>query len=216
MKHIFASLLLAICSSSNYTLIAYENDIVINEIMADPSPRIALPEWEYIELYNTSDSGININSWKITVGSKELSFDDDIVIQSDEYLILCHNDAVEELSSYGNCHGFSSFQITNSGNKIALIDNNDNLISSIDFDISWHTTSYKKEGGWSLEQIDAFNPCVGKANWNSSIDKKGGTPGKINSIANENVVSPKLDHVTSISSLLSSVGRISSTGYVPF
>ncbi len=199
MKHIFASLLLAICSSSNYTLIAYENDIVINEIMADPSPRIALPEWEYIELYNTSDSGININSWKITVGSKELSFDDDIVIQSDEYLILCHNDAVEELSSYGNCHGFSSFQITNSGNKIALIDNNDNLISSIDFDISWHTTSYKKEGGWSLEQIDAFNPCVGKANWKSSNDKKGGTPGTINSIANENVIYPNLEHINPIS-----------------
>lgn len=196
MKHIFISLLFAICTLFNYALCAHENDIVINEIMADPSPGIALPEWEYIELYNTSFEAININKWKIIIGKKELSFDDDIVIQSDGYLILCHNDAVEELSSYGDCHGFSSFQITNSGSNISLIDNNDNIISSVDFNISWHSTTYKKDGGWSLEQIDVFNPCAGKANWNSSNDKNGGTPGKINSIANENIILPELDHIT--------------------
>ena len=128
MKHIFISLLFAICTLFNYALCAHENDIVINEIMADPSPGIALPEWEYIELYNTSFEAININKWKIIIGKKELSFDGDIVIQSDGYLILCHNDAVEELSSYGDCHGFSSFQITNSGSNISLIDNNDNIM----------------------------------------------------------------------------------------
>lgn len=195
MKHIFTSLFIAICALLNYALSAHENDIVINEIMADPSPSIALPEWEYIELYNASDSKININKWRIIIGKKELSFNENIELQSDDYLILCHNDAVDDLSLYGKCHGFSSFQITNSGNSIALIDNNDNLISSVDFDISWHSATYKKDGGWSLEQIDAFNPCAGKANWSSSNDKKGGTPGKINSIANENIFYPKLDHI---------------------
>ena len=196
MKLIFTSLLITTYTLLNYTLIAQENDIVINEIMADPSPGIALPEWEYIELYNTSFDSININKWKIIVGKKELSFDDDIVIQSDGYLILCHNDAVEELSSYGNCYGFSSFQITNSGSNISLIDENDRLISSVDFDISWHSATYKKDGGWSLEQIDVFNPCAGKKNWGSSIDKNGGSPGTMNSIAGENVIPPKLDHIT--------------------
>ena len=196
MKLIFTSLLIATYTLLNYTLIAQENDIVINEIMADPSPGIALPEWEYIELYNTSFEAININKWKIIIGKKELSFDDDIVIQSDGYLILCHNDAVDELSAYGYCHGFSSFQITNSGSSISLIDKNDRLISSVDFDISWHSATYKKDGGWSLEQIDVFNPCAGKKNWGSSIDKKGGSPGEMNSIAGENVIPPKLDHIT--------------------
>ena len=196
MKLIFASLLIATYTLLNYTLIAHENDIVINEIMADPSPGIALPEWEYIELYNTSFEAININKWKIIIGKKELSFNDDIVIQSDGYLILCHNDAVEELSSYGDCHGFSSFQITNSGSSISLIDKNDRLISTVDFDISWHSATYKKDGGWSLEQIDVFNPCAGKKNWGSSNDRKGGSPGKMNSIAGENVIPPKLDHIT--------------------
>ncbi len=183
------------CALHNQAQVIHENDIVINEIMADPSPSIALPEWEYIELYNASVSAININKWKLILGKKELSFNENIIIQSDEYLILCHNDAIDDLSIFGKCYGFSSFQITNSRSNITLIDENGNLIASINFDISWHSTTYKKDGGWSLEQIDAFNPCAGKKNWGSSNNNKGGTPGETNSIANENVIAPKLDHI---------------------
>lgn len=195
MKHIFCTLLIMICIVSSRAQIIQENDIVINEIMADPSPAVALPEWEYIELYNASENTINIRDWTLFIGKKEYIFENDIEIQSDEYLILCHNNAVEDLSKFGNCHAFSSFQITNSGVNISLIDNNDNLISSVNFDISWHSTSYKEEGGWSLEQIDPFNPCVGKNNWGSSISKNGGTPSMPNSILNSNPIPPKLDHI---------------------
>lgn len=199
MKHIFYTLLIAVCALSNQVHASYENDIVINEIMADPSPSIALPEWEYVEFYNASDSTINIKNWKLIAGKKEFSFKEDTEIQSNEYLILCHKDALDDLSIFGKCYGFSSFQITNSGNDIRLIDENGNLISSVNFDISWHSSTYKKDGGWSLEQIDAFNPCAGKANWSSSNAKSGGTPGTINSIANENIILPKLDHINPIS-----------------
>lgn len=195
MRHIFCTLLVMICIVSSRAQIIQENDIVINEIMADPSPAVALPEWEYIELYNASENTINIRDWTLFIGKKEYIFENDIEIQSDEYLILCHNNAVEDLSKFGNCHAFSSFQITNSGVNISLIDNNDNLISSVNFDISWHSTSYKEEGGWSLEQIDPFNPCVGKNNWGSSISKNGGTPSMPNSILNNNPIPPKLDHI---------------------
>ena len=195
MRHIFCTLLIMICIVSSRAQIIQENDIVINEIMADPSPAVALPEWEYIELYNASENTINIRGWTLFIGKKEYIFENDIEIQSDEYLVLCHNNAVEDLSKFGNCHAFSSFQINNSGLNISLIDNNDKLISSVNFDISWHSTSYKEEGGWSLEQIDPFNPCVGKNNWGSSISKNGGTPSMPNSILNSNPIPPKLDHI---------------------
>lgn len=195
MKHIFCTLLIIFYLAASQAQIIQENDIVINEIMADPSPAVALPEWEYIELYNVSENTINIRDWILIIGKKEYIFENDIEIQSDEYLVLCHNNAVEDLSKFGNCHAFSSFQITNSGLNISLIDNNDNLISSVNFDISWHSTSYKEEGGWSLEQIDPYNPCVGKNNWGSSISKNGGTPSMPNSILNNNPIPPKLDHI---------------------
>lgn len=195
MKHIFTSLLIMTFALYSHAQIIHENEVVINEIMADPSPSVALPEWEYIELYNASESAININDWKIIIGKKELPFNENIIIQADEYLILCHKDALDELSAFGNCHGFSSFQITNSGSSITLVDENENLISTVNFNISWHSTSYKKDGGWSLEQIDAFNPCAGKSNWGSCNNKNGGTPGTKNSIINQNVIAPKLDHI---------------------
>lgn len=175
--------------------VAQENDIVINEIMADPTPAVALPEWEYIELYNTSDAPINIRDWILIIGKKEHIFEKDIVIQADDYLILCHDNAVIDFDKFCDCYGFSSFQITNSGTSIFLVDNSDNLISSVEFDVNWHSISYKEEGGWSLEQIDPSNPCVGKNNWGSSESKNGGTPSMPNSILNENPIPPKLDRV---------------------
>ena len=167
--------------------------------MADPSPQIELPDWEYVELYNSSEFPINIKNWKLIIGSSEYLINEDVEIQADDYLILCNIDAAEDLSQYGNCYGFSSFQISNSGANLTLIDKNENYISSIDFDISWHSADYKKDGGWSLEQIDAHNPCAGKPNWNSSISKEGGTPGKSNSIKNENIIFPKLNYINPIS-----------------
>jgi len=82
---------------------------------------------------------------------------------------------------------------------LALFDDKDHLISSVDFDVSWHTASYKEEGGWSLEQIDEENPCAGKHNWGSSVSGAGGTPGKCNSIKNTNVVMPDIDYVFPLS-----------------
>lgn len=176
-----------------------QNDIVINEIMADPTPAVALPSWEYIELYNASEEDINIKDWMLTIGSTKCNFKEDLVIQADEYLILCHDDAVEEMSRYGRCQGFSSFKITNSGCEIALLDDDEYYISQIEFELGWHSIDYKEEGGWSLEQIDAQNPCAGKHNWGSCNFGAGGTPGTKNSISRENIIQPKIDYVCLLS-----------------
>ena len=172
-----------------------QNDVVINEIMADPTPTVALPSWEYIELYNVSGNDINLKDWLLTIGSTKCLFKENIVFQADEYLILCHDDAVEEMSRYGRCQGFSSFKITNSGCEIALFDDDETYISQIEFELSWHSDDYKEEGGWSLEQIDVQNPCAGKRNWGSSVCGAGGTPGTKNSISRENIIKPMVDYL---------------------
>ncbi len=40
-------------------------DIVINELMIDPSPAVGLPEVEYIELFNASSQAYDLRGLKI-------------------------------------------------------------------------------------------------------------------------------------------------------
>jgi len=178
----------------------HENDVVINEIMADPEPSVGLPSFEYVELYNTKNFQIKLKDWVFVINNSEKIITQDVVIQPVSYLILCKEEAVPYLSEYGYCVGFSSFSITNSGAHIALYDNTQILISSVDFDISWYCDKDKSEGGWSLEQIDPYSPCAGAANWVASREREGGTPGSLNSVDADNPVIPYIDYVDVLSS----------------
>ena len=187
-----------ICDKITHIFLYYKAkayDIVINEIMADPSPPVELPEWEYIELYNTSDYPINLHNWKLTAGNSVYRFDESIEIKPKDYLILCHEDAVNFFLVFNSCKGFISFKVSNFGLDLALFDDNDYLVASVNFDVSWHSESYKEEGGWSLEQIDEDNQCAGRLNWSSSVSGAGGTPGKCNSIKNTNIILPDIDYL---------------------
>lgn len=177
----------------------HENDIVINEIMADPEPSVGLPSFEYVELFNTTEAPINLKDWVFTVGNGEKIITEDVVIQANGYLILCKTDAVQYLNEFGDCYGFSSLSITNAGVYMSLKNADDVLVSDVSFNMSWYHDNEKSEGGWSLEQIDPYSPCAGESNWMASCDRNGGTPGKINSVDDDNPVAPAVDYVNVLS-----------------
>ena len=174
---------------------ASEYDIVINEIMADPNPVVGLPEWEYVELYNTTEFGIDLKDWQIHIGSNENTFGN-FVLAPHGYVILCHNDAVSELRQYGDCIGFGSFSVGNTSSALYLYNKSGVLISRVSFSSTWYHDPDKDNGGWSVEQIDPLNPCAGASNWTASMDASGGTPGRINSVNGENNVQPKVERVS--------------------
>jgi len=177
----------------------HENDLVINEIMADPEPVVGLPAFEYIEIYNNSDYPIDIGGWFLKIGTTEKKITENIVIQPYSFFIFCKNDALETLSSYGNCFGFSSFSITNAGAKIELRNEYHELMSDVEFDLSWYRDKTKAEGGWSLEQIDPDAACANKENWRASVNKTGGTPGTTNSVDSNNLLIPNIDYINVLS-----------------
>ena len=162
----------------------YLNDITINEIMADPSPSVELPEYEYVELYNTSSYPLNLKDWTLTIGTKNYGFEDDFVLDTNHYVILSTDEGCLALSQYGTCLGIIGFSsaLTNSGQTVTLYDKFHRTISSISYSDSWYGNNAKAEGGWSLEKIDPNNPCQGEGNWTASNDHKGGTPGEKNSV----------------------------------
>lgn len=180
---------------SYYTIHQY--DIVINEIMADPSPVVALPNWEYLELYNRTNHSIDLINWTITIGSTSKVIPN-IQIGANAYLLICSSYAYNEVSLYGNTVAIYNLPaLVNSGQSITIKDGIGNIISSVTYSDSWYGDATKKEGGWSLEAIDPNNTCGGVNNWKASIDERGGTPGSVNSILANNIdtIAPKVNFV---------------------
>lgn len=173
---------------------ATEYDVVINEIMADPTPVVGLPEWEYVELYNTTEFDIDLEGWQIQIGSNDNTFDHQM-LPAHGYLIVCHQDAVDELGAFGDCVGFSSFSIGNTSSNMFLISKQGQTISHVLFSNTWYHDASKDDGGWSVEQIDPQNPCAGANNWTASVDTSGGTPGRINSVNAINDIAPAVERI---------------------
>jgi len=166
--------------------IAQKGDLVINEIFADPTPQIDLPSVEFIELFNTSNQTIHLKNWKYSdpVSTATLPADS---IKAGEYLILCAKADTNEFKQFGKTLGISPWpSLNNASDIIKLISPENTTIDSVAYSDSWHTTSVKKQGGWSLERIDYASVCKELFNWTSSTDISGGTPGRQNSVFIEN------------------------------
>ena len=162
------------------------NDVLIHEIMADPTPVIGLPAAEYIELYNRTDGELILENWKLQLGKNRKTLPD-ILLPGNGFAVIAAAADAPLLQAYCNTvYSLSSLSITDGGQELILYNNYDEVIHLVKFNNSWHRQSIKKDGGWSLEMIDTGNPCTGEENWDSSCDAKGGTPGQPNSIAAEN------------------------------
>jgi len=175
--------------------IPQQYDVVIDEIMADPSPQVALPDADWIELKNTSSFPINLRGWKLSDLRGQTGLMPDFILQPDSFVVVCTGSAVSALSSFGKVISVTNFpSLDNEGDLISLISSSGKTIHSVKYTSAWYQNELKKDGGWSLEMIDTRNPCSGINNWKSSTGISGGTPGKKNSIDGVNLdeTAPKL------------------------
>ncbi|MEO6453976.1 MAG: lamin tail domain-containing protein [Ginsengibacter sp.] len=171
------------------------NDVVIDEIMADPTPQQGLPNVEWIELKNTSSLNINLAGWRLIKGTAQSGAFPNFILQPDSFVIICTGSSVAVMSAFGPTISVTSFpSLNNDADLIYLRSNENKIISAVNYTDAWYRNELKKAGGWTLEMIDTKNACSGASNWKAAIDIKGGTPGKINSVnaTNPDVVSPKL------------------------
>lgn len=172
-------------------------DIIINEIFADPTPSLGLPEVEFIEIYNRSTKNFNLENYTFSDASNNKLLPN-IVLQSNEYAIICDEDDIAQFVPYGKVIGVPSFpSLTNSGELLQLKNANDELIDAVEYNTSWYRDNNKSDGGWTLERIYVNQPCLLDLNWKASDDLRGGTPAAENSIASANIdsESPELVRV---------------------
>lgn len=164
-----------------YTLQRY--DIVIDEIMADPTPQVGLPNNEWIELKNTSAFPINLQNWRLSDATSQSGPFPNFTLQPDSFVIVCTGSAVAAMSAFGTTIAITSFpSLDNEGKLVTLRSSSGMTIHAVSYSDSWYQNELKKDGGWTLEMIDTKSPCLGISNWRASVNAIGGTPGKKNSI----------------------------------
>ncbi len=175
--------------------LANRYDVVIDEIMADPTPQVGLPNNEWIELRNTSALAINLQGFRLADATGQSGAMPAYILKPDSFIIVCTSSALAAMSVFGPTISVTSFpSLDNNGDQLSLISPQGRIIHAVNYDISWYKNELKKDGGWTLEMMDTKNPCSGFSNWKASVDAKGGTPSKINSVdaLNADKTSPKL------------------------
>ncbi len=175
-----------------YSTQSLVDEMVINEIMADPTPVVGLPDREYIELFNSGTNSVNLKGWILELGAKQKIFPD-VSVAPGGYLLVTSAGGAKDLLPYGKVVEFSGFVLNNSGLTITLYNSeklrNDQLV----YAPSLHKKGFEA-GGYSLERIDPKRLCGQRNNWATTLSAAGGTPGSENSVyaSNPDLTPPQI------------------------
>jgi hypothetical protein len=151
-------------------------DIIINEIRATPVGLIAVPETEYIEIYNTSNSDFHLKDWTFVYDGNS-SLLPDAIIQSGVYAVLFRAGREIVAESSALLLGYDKFPsaLANTGKTIAIKNSKGDVIDEVAYPQATPAKSYEK---------------LPDASWHLSTDTRGGTPGGENSFA---TTTPSID-----------------------
>ncbi|OAV44743.1 lamin tail domain-containing protein [Lewinella sp. 4G2] len=159
------------------------SNLLITEFLADPNPVVGLPEFEYVEVHNPSDTAVNLDGLRIGSGGTPVELQGFIPVGG--YVVIADNEARPGLEDLGATVVLANLPgLSNSSDNIALILNGDTL-QSIDYTDDWYNDADRDDGGYSIEYTSfsgADAGCSGR--WRASLDPSGGTPGRENSVLN--------------------------------
>jgi len=140
MRNIISLLFIIICISN------VNAQIFINEFQPANSTTIKDPDYgknsDWIELYNTSDTEVDITGFSLSdnlKGVSEWNFPDGTLIPAKGYLLVWADNETE-----GGLH--ANFSISNNGDEVALFDNNGNLIDAINTGAIADNLSFARRG----------------------------------------------------------------------
>ncbi|MGB3619705.1 MAG: lamin tail domain-containing protein, partial [Catalinimonas sp.] len=155
--------------------------LVFNELMVDPTPPVALPAREYVELFNAAGRAVELGGVRLQDELGEITLPD-YRLDSGAYVTLCATAAVAELQTFGPVLGVSLPNLRNGGEALTLIGTDSTVLDRVSYTDDWYDDEAKDGGGWSLEQINPSATCGGAANWRAATHPDGGTPGQLNSV----------------------------------
>lgn len=203
---------------------ALPGDVLINEIMADPTPIVGLPDAEFVEIVNvTTDRIFDLQGWVFTDGSTNGTLPS-FTLSPGEHAIIVDDGTASLFAAFPNVIVVTTFpSLNNDGDPLELRDAGAVVINAVQYSSTWYQDAVKAQGGWTLERIDPTAPCSGASNWRASNHPSGGTPSAQNSVyaivpdnTPPSVVSVQVDGPTSITVLFNEamdVGSLATGSY---
>jgi hypothetical protein len=172
-----------VCAGDGSTCINY--GVVINEINYNSSVNFDPEDW--VELYNSNNSPINIGNWKLKDEENlhVFTIPENTILSAGDFLVLC-KDTIAFTTLFpevNNVIGDFEFGLNNSGEIVRLFDSSELLVDKVEYDDEDPWPTEPDNTGPTLELI---NPSLANdmaSNWVASIGN--GTPGEINSVYND-------------------------------
>lgn len=159
------------------------HDVLITEIMADPTPTIGQPECEYIELFNRSADTVNLKNWKLVSGDRLPAIFPFFLLLPGKSVLVADDGCMNKFDSTLSKIPVSTFPaLPNDGEVLTLYNQEGSIVHTIEYDPVWISDQEKRDGGWSMELMNLNYPCITKDNWEASRHESGGTPGQGNSL----------------------------------
>jgi len=153
--------------------------VIINEIMYD----FPTGECEWVELYNNSDSVVNLKNWKISDNSltQVIITANDYFMNPQSYVVISQSGAIyanhTQIDSSKVITNSSLPSLNNTGDAVVIYKINGALSDRVDYSPDWGGTKV------SLERININGVSGDSSNWASSIDCEKSTPTRVNSIS---------------------------------
>jgi len=157
-------------------------NVLINEFMADPNPVVGLPNQEYLELHNPTDTVVDLTGLQVASGGSPVTFSEGSLLAANSYVVVTKADEAEGFRTLGaTVIELNLPTLSNAVDEISLTFQGQN-IQTINYTDDWYNDADRDEGGYSIEYVGDGADAGCSASWRASLDPAGGTPGRVNSV----------------------------------
>ncbi|MDR2498981.1 MAG: lamin tail domain-containing protein, partial [Tannerellaceae bacterium] len=155
---------------------AEPQQVIINEVMANPNGLTALPATEYVELKNNTDAPMSLQGWTFIYDGKPTLIDH-CLMPPNGYAVLFREGREIYVDPAAQSVGLSKFPtaLANAGKALALLDASGKEIDRFAYPAARAGVSWERSS-------EGYHLCT---------DPRGGTPGAINSMPEESLPIPE-------------------------
>ncbi len=160
-QNLLLTVLLFLISTMSFA--ANSGDVVINEIAWGGTAASSYDEW--IELYNTTSSAIDLTNWQISAadGTPVITLSGTIPAKGFFLLERSDDNTVSDIAADQIYTG----ALGNSGENLQLLDNSSNVIDQVNFSAGWPAGTTAPDF-YSMERIDPSADGSDAGNWASN------------------------------------------------